>query len=83
VADDSRSGTPSRQAPFERGETLGRWKESLEAPVSGIFGGQRQKSEKGRKKGEAFSNIRRMKTWKAPKLKRAEATLASEKEDEG
>jgi hypothetical protein len=40
------------------------------------------KSEKGRKKGEASSNIQRRKTWKASKLKRAEATLSSEKERE-
>jgi hypothetical protein len=34
----------------------------------------------GRKKGDASSNIRRKKTWKVQKLKRAEATLSSEKE---
>jgi hypothetical protein len=40
------------------------------------------KSEKGRKKGEASSNNQRRKTWKAQKLKRAEATFSSEKERE-
>jgi hypothetical protein len=56
---------------------LGRWKESLGTPVVGFFGDQEQKGEKGRKKGEASSNIRRKRTWKVRKLKRAEATLSS------
>jgi len=82
VADGSRSKTPSRCAPFERREKLGCGKKSLGASVVGIFGGQRQKGEEGRKKGEDSSHIPRMNTWKAQKLKRAQATLSSEKEDE-
>jgi hypothetical protein len=50
---------------------LGRWKESLGAPLLGFFGGQERKSAKGRKKGDASSNIQRKKTWKVQKLMRA------------
>jgi len=82
VADDSRSKTPGRWAPFVRREMPGRWKESLGAPRLGFFGNATEKSERGREKGKASSNIQRKQTWKARKLKRAVATLASEKEDE-
>jgi hypothetical protein len=57
----------------------GRWKESLGAPVSGFFGSLKTKSGKGRKKGEASSNIRRKKTWKVQKLKRARASTLNRK----
>jgi hypothetical protein len=69
--------TPSRFAPFERRETLGRWKESLGTPVVCFFGGEQRKGAKGRKQGEVSSNIQRKKTWETQKLKRAEATLSS------
>jgi hypothetical protein len=49
-------------APFERRETPSRRKESLGAPVSEIFGDQKGKSGKGRKKGDASSHIRWRKT---------------------
>jgi hypothetical protein len=52
----------------------GRWKESLEAPASRFFGSLKTKSEKGRKKGDASSHIRRKKTWEAQKLKRARSS---------
>jgi len=61
----------------------GRWKESPGAPGFRFFGTKNEKDERGRKKGEASSNIQRKKTWKVQKLKRAVATLASEKEVEG
>jgi hypothetical protein len=75
----SRSGTPSRSAPFERREKLGRWKGSPGAPVSGLFGGRKRKSERGRKKEETSSDVRRKKTWEALKLKRAGSPLPPEK----
>jgi hypothetical protein len=42
-----------------------------------VLVGGGSKSERGRKKGEASSNIRRKKTWKAQKLTRASAALSS------
>jgi hypothetical protein len=74
VADDGRSKTPGRWAPFERGETLNRRKESLGTPVSGFFGSLKGKGEKGTKKGDASSNIRWKQTWEVQKLKRARAS---------
>jgi len=74
-----RSGTPSRSAPFERGEMPGRWKESPGTPLSGLFGDGKGKSERGRRKEETSSHIRRKKTWEARKLKKAWSPLLLEK----
>jgi hypothetical protein len=75
----SRSGTPSGQAPFERGERQGRWKESPEVPVTCFFGGKGEKNERGMKKAGASSKIQRKKAREVPKPTRVRAPLQFER----
>jgi hypothetical protein len=49
------------------------------APAFSFSGGWKAKSERGRKKGDASSEVRRENTWEAPKLRRAKATLSADK----
>jgi hypothetical protein len=75
----SRSETPGGQAPFERGERQGRWKESPEVPVSCFFGDKKAKGERGMKKAGASSKIQRKKARKVQKPTRVRAPLQFER----
>jgi hypothetical protein len=54
VAEDSRSKTPGRWAPFERGEKPCRRTESLGAPASVFFGSLKKKEREGHEEGRGF-----------------------------
>jgi hypothetical protein len=61
-----KKGVPSRR------------KEPPGASVPDFFGGQERKSGRGTKREETASNVRRMKTWKVHKLKRARSPFLPE-----
>jgi hypothetical protein len=79
VAEDSRSGTPGRSAPFERREMPSRRKEPPGASVFGFFGGRERKGGRGTKREETASKVRRKKTWKVQNLRRARSPFLPEK----
>jgi hypothetical protein len=69
---------PAGRYPSKAGYTSRR-KEPPGVSVSGIFGGRKRKDGRGTKREETASNVRRMKTWKVRKLKRARSPLLPEK----
>jgi hypothetical protein len=61
----------------------GHRKEPPEVPAFSFSGGWKEKSERGREKGDASPDVRWKQTWEAPKLKRAEATPFVDKKTGG
>jgi hypothetical protein len=73
------AGNARQVGTLRKKGTVSRRKDSLGAPSLLFFGGGERKSEKGRKKEETSSHVRWIETWEVQELKRARATLLSEK----
>jgi hypothetical protein len=56
-----------------------RWKETPGVPVSGFFGGEKMKNERGRKKKGTSSQVQWRRTREVQNLRRARAPLSLER----